>query len=170
MHYSFPNLKKIIRIPLVTMLLWFCIHTLIIITDGLNDDLLPTDVAVVLGNKVELTAEPSERLKARLAKAADLYEKGYFTLIIVSGGVGVEVFDEAVAMKNYLINQGIPELSILTDSNGYTTIMTAENTKRFKDELGIQSVTVISQYHHITRTKLAFKQIGFELFIQHMQK
>jgi vancomycin permeability regulator SanA len=32
------------------------------------------DVAVVLGNKVELNGEPSERLKYRLDKAIELYQ------------------------------------------------------------------------------------------------
>ena len=156
------NLLHWARILFFSMLLWFCIHTIIIIADGVNDDLINTDVAVVLGNKVELTGEPSERLKARLDKAADLYEKGYFKRIIVSGGVGIEGFDEAKVMKDYLINQGIPESKILIDSNGYNTFMTAENTKLIKEELEIESVTVISQYHHITRTKMAFKKVGFE--------
>lgn len=153
---------KKIFIPVFVLMLWFCIHTIIIIADGISDDLVRTDVAVVLGNKVELNGQPSERLRARLDKAVDQYEEGYFNQIIVSGGVGIEGFDETVVMKDYLIGRGIPENRIIMDSNGYNTFMTAKNTMVLKEELEIESVTVISQYHHITRTKLAFRKVGFE--------
>lgn len=142
--------------------LWFGIHTSIIVFDGLNDELEITDTAVVLGNKVELNGQPSERLKSRLDRAAQLYEKGYFKYIIVSGGIGKEGFDEAEVMKEYLREFEIPEDHIIEDSEGYNTYMTAENAKVIMNEMEFGSVMVISQYHHITRTKLAFKKVGVE--------
>lgn len=105
---------------------------------------------------------PSKRLQARLDRAVELYEQGKLKQIIVSGGIGKEGFDEAEVMKAYLTDFAIPEDKIITDSNGYNTYLTAENTKVIMDELGLKSVMVITQYHHITRTKLAFRKIGFE--------
>lgn len=141
---------------------WFTIHTVVIVIDGLNDELKSADMAVVLGNKVELNGQPSKRLQSRLDKAVELYDEGYFNFIIVSGGLGKEGFDEAKVMKNYLTNQGISDDKIIEDSNGYNTYMTAENSRLVMDELDLKSVMVISQYFHITRTKLAFKKLGFE--------
>lgn len=91
---------------------WFIIHTTFIIIDGLNDELKPVDTAVVLGNKVEDDGQPSERLKARLDRTLELYGEGYFALVIVSGGIGKEGFDEAKVMKSYLLANGIPEQNI----------------------------------------------------------
>ena len=65
-------------------------------------------------------------------------------------------------MKNYLVAQGIPEASIIKDPDGYNSYMTAENSKAIMDELNLDSVMVISQYFHISRTKLAFEKVGFE--------
>lgn len=155
-------LKKLGLILFFVLFLWFILHTAIIVTDGLNDELAAVDIAVVLGNKVELDGQPSNRLKARLDKSVELYEEGYFKYILVSGGIGIEGFDEAKVMKEYLVNKGIPSELIIEDSNGYNSFMTAENTKAIMKDLNIKSVMVITQYFHITRTKLAFNKLGFE--------
>ncbi|MCM3714733.1 YdcF family protein [Alkalihalobacillus oceani] len=147
---------------LLVLLLWFIIHSAIMIADGLQDDARQTDVAVVLGNKVDDNGQPAHRLQARLDKAADLYQQGYFPFIIVSGGVGKEGFDEAEVMKDYLMNRGIPAEQILTDSAGNNTFLTAKHTDAIMNDSGFTSVTVISQYFHITRTKLAFHKAGIE--------
>ncbi|OEH86977.1 hypothetical protein BHU72_01595 [Desulfuribacillus stibiiarsenatis] len=158
-------MKKLLIVSLSLFVLWFIIHTIAIVIDGLNDDIndnVVADVGVVLGNKVELNGVPSKRLEARLDRAAELYEHASIRSIIVSGGVGKEGFDEAEVMSTYLISMGIPEENIIKDSNGYNTHLTAVNSKLIMDELELESVVVITQYHHITRTKLAFKKIGFK--------
>ncbi|WP_248565511.1 YdcF family protein [Paenibacillus sp. L3-i20] len=132
------------------------------IIDGLNDELKAVDAAVVLGNKVEVNGQPSERLKARLDKSMELFERGYFTFIIVSGGIGKEGFDEAKVMKSYLIDKGIPEDKIIEDNNGYNSYMTAQNTSKIMDDLELDSVMVITQYFHVSRTKLAFRKMDMK--------
>jgi len=154
--------KRLTLSLLACLFLWLVIHTIIIVTDGLNDELEVVDAAVVLGNRVELNGQPSDRLQARLDKAVQLYEENFFEYIIVSGGTGKEGLDEAEVMKNYLVDQGIPEDRIIEDPDGYNSYMTAENSKVIMDDLNLQSVMVISQYFHISRTKLAFEKVGFE--------
>lgn len=153
---------KITLIIITSLSIWFALHTVLLIIDGLNDELNKVDVAVVLGNKVEINGQPSERLQARLNKAVELYEDGYFNFIIVSGGIGKEGFDEAKVMGSYLIDKGIPEDKIIEDNNGYNSYMTAKNTKNIMDELDFDSVMVITQYYHVSRTKLAFKKLGIK--------
>ena len=155
-------MKKAILLLILTLTLWGILHAIIITVDGLNDDLAKVDVGVVLGNKVELTGEPSKRLQSRLDRGVELYEEGYLKYIIVSGGVGVEGFDEAVVMKEYMIKKGVPADVIIVDSDGYNTMMTAVNTKEIMEEKGLDSAMVISQYYHITRCKLAFKKAGVD--------
>lgn len=144
------------------LFIWFIAHILIITFDGLKDELDISDVAVVLGNKVELSGEPSERLKGRLNKAIELYEKGYFEYIIVSGGIGKEGYDEAEIMKIYLVEKGVQEDKILVDSEGYNSLMTAQNAKKIMNNMNFDSITIITQFYHISRTKLAFEKVGVE--------
>lgn len=155
-------MNKFIKYTIIAVFLWFCIHIVIIVFDGLNDELEFVDVGVVLGNKVELNGQPSKRLQKRLDRAAELYQKKHYKYVIVSGGVGKEGFDEANVMKDYLIQVGVEEDRIILDSNGYNTFMTAKNSKIIIDKMNLNSVMIISQYYHITRTKLAFKKAGFD--------
>ena len=138
----------------------FIIASAALVINGLNDDLQKADVAVVLGNAVQPDGQPSPRLKARLDKAVQLYRQGLFSNIIVSGGVGIEGFDEAVVMKRYLIAQGVPDNHIFVDSDGRTTYLTAQHSARLMKENHWTSAFVISQYFHIPRTRLALKQFG----------
>lgn len=156
------KLKNIISGVLIISIVWFIVHTLIITIDGMNDELTVTDAAVVLGNKVELDGRPSKRLQGRLDRAVELYFDNWYNYIIVSGGFGKEGFDEAVVMKDYLIEKGIPEYKILLDNDGYNSMMTAKNTRKIMEEMDFDSVTIITQFYHISRTKLAFKNEGIE--------
>lgn len=40
--------------------------------------------------------------------------------------------------------------------------MTAKNTKAIMDDMNFNSATIISQFYHISRTKLAFKKVGLD--------
>ena len=65
------------------------------------------DTMIVLGAKVNGT-EVSNTLKLRLDKAIEYYNKHKSVNIIVSGGQGNdENITEALAMKNYLVSNGV---------------------------------------------------------------
>lgn len=156
------KLSKYKALIFFVSILIFGAHTLIITIDGLKDELEYSDAAVVLGNKVELDGKPSKRLIGRLNKAVELYNKNYFKYIIVSGGIGKEGYDEAEVMKNYLVEQGVYEDKIFVDNEGYNSFMTAQNTKVIMNEMNFEKVTIITQFYHISRTKLAFKKVGIK--------
>ncbi len=153
-------MKTYIFYTLIILLVWFMIHSTIIVLDGLKDNIENVDTAVVLGNKIESAGNPSDRLKSRLDCALQLYKEGCFKYIIVSGAIEKEGFDEAREMRGYLIRNGVPSDIIIIDNNGINTLETAKNTKAIMDQMGLKGVMIISQYYHITRSKLAFSKIG----------
>ena len=104
------------------------------------------------------------RLAARLDRAAQLYSNEACTYIIVSGATGVEGHDEAVVMKSYLVESGIPAKQIIVDSDGWNTWQSAVNAKRIAEELGMKkpSIVAVSQYFHLPRCRLLLKQAGFQ--------
>jgi uncharacterized SAM-binding protein YcdF (DUF218 family) len=132
----------------------------LIVADGLTDDIHRSDVAVVLGSKVNRDGTPSPRLQARLGRALELYKNGWTPRILVSGGTGVEGVPEGTAMKRWLVSQGVPETAILVDDQGIDTRATARNTAALMRAHNLHSAIVVSQYFHISRTKLAFAQEG----------
>jgi vancomycin permeability regulator SanA len=127
---------------------------------GMADDLRPTDVGVVLGSKVELSGRPSARLAARLDRGASLYTAGVVRHLIVSGGTGVEGFDEAAVMRDYLVRKGVPVGAIIVDSAGADTDASARNCASLMKANGFKSVTVVTQYFHVPRTRLALRRYG----------
>lgn len=148
------------KITLVFFLI-FIVHEIVIITDGLIDDKnLKANVAVVLGSKVNTDGSLSERLKTRLDRGLKLYTDSLVSEIYVSGGLGKEGFYEGSIMADYLISKGVPKHRVKIDNEGINTRSTAVNYR--KDYPQETSAIVVSQYFHISRCKLAFKQVGIK--------
>lgn len=131
--------------------------------DGLRDNVRTSDVGVVLGSKVMPDGTPSNRLRARLDKAAELYRQGMFGHIIVSGGTGVEGFSEARVMATYLAErQAIPRTALLLDEGGNTTEATARNSAAIMRARGFESAVVVTQFFHLTRSRYALGRAGID--------
>lgn len=145
-----------------SFLISYIIIMLIIILSGLKDNLFKADLMVVLGTRVSSKGEPSLGLTARLNKAIEVYQKGYAPLIMVSGGIGKEGYDESTAMEHFLISRGIPRHAIIKDNGGYNTRATAHNTFNYMQQNHLHSVIIVSQFYHIARIKLAFKNVGIK--------
>lgn len=151
----------ILRIPAVLAVLWFVVHSVYIICDGLSDSGTKADLAVVPGNKVNEDGTLSGRLRARLECSLDLYRKHRVKKILVSGGLGKEGFYEGDAMKAYLVAEGIPDSLVMVDNNGNTTRATVENTLKIRQQTHFSSIIIVSQYFHVTRTKKLFRDKGY---------
>jgi vancomycin permeability regulator SanA len=132
----------------------------VLVGDGLIDDIQPADAAVVLGSKVMPDGKPSARLQARLDRAADLFHQGTVRFVIVSGGTGIEGFSEGRVMAAALEEAGVPAQAILVDEEGNTTRATATNAARIMKERGFASALVVSQYFHVSRSRLALERAG----------
>jgi vancomycin permeability regulator SanA len=153
-------MKKTIKYTFGILILWFSIHITLIVIDGLRDENIKSDIGVIFGNKVNPDGTLSERLEKRLLKGIELYNDSLVKLIIVSGGLGKEGHFEGTKMYEYLIKNGIPKDRIVIDNYGNTTEVTAHNVKKMN--LKIHSLIVISQYYHISRAKLAFRNNGYD--------
>lgn len=151
-----------IKLIFIFLIVWFVAHSIYITIDGINDKQTKADVAIILGNKVNEDGTLSERLKARLDKSIELFNKKRIKSIIVSGGLGKEGFWEGKKMQAYLINNKIPTEKILVDNYGNDTEKTVENSIRMMDSLNFKSAISVSQFFHQTRTKKLFRKKGFE--------
>jgi vancomycin permeability regulator SanA len=139
------------------------------IYDGLTDELnyssnKPADLALVLGNKIELNGQVSLRLKERLDTALTLYKQNLVKKILVSGAIGKEGFDEALVMKNYLLQKGVEPSDVIEDNKGYNTWASAQNLSDLMKQRSYESVIIVSHYYHIARCKLALQKNGLSKF------
>ena len=154
-------MRKLFKYVVCAFVVWFIVHTLFIIRDGIKDEGKTADIALVLGNKVNADGTLSERLEQRLTCGISLYRNKRVKHILVSGGLGKEGFYEGDKMKAFLVANGVPDTAIIVDNKGNNTIASVENTLKLKDSLNFNNLIVVSQYYHVSRTKMLFRKRHF---------
>lgn len=155
------NAYGFVKAFISVLLLWFISHIIYTIIDGLTDGGKTADVAVILGSKVNEDGTLSTRLEKRLTCGLQLYFNGRVKRLLVSGGLGKEGFMEGDKMKTFLLKSGVPDSVIVVDNHGDNTLATVNNTLRLKDSLNYKSLIIVSQYFHLTRTKMLFRKQHF---------
>lgn len=155
-----PRLARWSRRLVLGLLAWGLVHLAAICVDGLRDDDVAADLAVVLGNHVSADGTPAVRLELRLDRALDLYRTGRVPRIIVSGGRDPGSPFESTVMKAYLVARGVPADAVVEDRGGENTHHTARFTAAYMRDHRLRSVIAVSQYYHLTRTKLALRRFG----------
>lgn len=100
------------------------------------------DYIIVLGAQVK-ESDPSIVLRYRLDRAVSYLKENDNTLVIVSGGKGInEPATEASVMKEYLVNNGINENRIIIEDKSNTTKENLINSKKIiRDNTSIGIVT-----------------------------
>ena len=156
------TIKRAYQIFFFGFLTWPIGHIAYTIADGLNDTKKSADAAVILGSKVNPDGTLSPRLTQRLNCGLQLYLAGRVKQLIVSGGLGKEGFWEGDKMKAFLITNGVPDTAITVDNYGNNTIATVDNTLKLRDSLHYKSLIIVSQYFHLTRTKMLFRKQHFD--------
>lgn len=161
MQYSQQSFRQSKAPKTIILLIFIYLLSIFIIwLDGMVKVVDKADYAVVLGDQVDESGKPTDSLKARLSEAKQLYKKKQIKKIIVSGDVTKSGKSEAVAMKRYLVKQGVPSRRIIVDSNGRNAHLTAQNSKKWVKPK--QSVIVVSQLYRLSRSKMSFHHAGFE--------
>ncbi|MBP7252654.1 MAG: YdcF family protein [Alphaproteobacteria bacterium] len=156
------KLRKLLQLLVIATAAWLTLEICVITAIGLADTARTSDVAIVLGSKVNPDGSLSPRLQARLDRALALYQQKLVAHLIVSGGYGKEGHDEALVMKQYLLRQGIPEMALIADQHGDNTEATALNSMAIMQQHGWKSAIVVTQYFHIARSVWALRRVGIE--------
>jgi len=118
----------------------------------------PVDCVIVLGASAK-TGKPSLILKDRLDLAYELYSQGHAKKILVSGDHMYEGYDEANAMKDYLMDLGVPEQDIFMDHAGIDTYTTM---RRAKEVFLVDSCIISTQQYHLYRAVYLARQLGMD--------
>jgi uncharacterized SAM-binding protein YcdF (DUF218 family) len=122
---------------------------------GLQDDLAPADLALVLGAKVELDGQPSRGLRARLALPRP-------RLSVDSGQWWSRQrrLRRSCRDGRHANRRRGAARTDHPDNEGVTTYASAQNTRRLLRERNWQRVMVISQYYHLPRARLTLRRFG----------
>ena len=103
-------------------------------------------------------------LAKRLNKAAEYHDKNPDAIIIVSGGQGPqEDISEALAMKRYLMEKGVPEEKIIMEDRSTSTITNFRYSREIMENegLSLSSVVFVTNAYHVYRSASYAKAEGF---------
>ena len=107
----------------------------------------------------------SRLLTDRVDKAVEVYEKSRNKPVIIpSGGRGEdEKLSEAEAMKNYLLERGIPVEDIITEDASSTTRENLINSKAIiSGRPGGQKTALVSSNYHVYRCLCLASEVGLK--------
>lgn len=152
-------MKKII-VFLSILLVIPIFAALVVVLIGVRDHKEKADIGVVLGTAIFADGSLSSYLKGRLDETVNLYQKGFFPLVVVSGGENEFGLSETKIMKEYLIAQGIPANVVIEDPEGVNTAATAKNMVGIMQKNSAKSAFIVTQFFHVPRTRLAFSCNG----------
>jgi len=108
----------------------------------------PAEVALVLGTSpIGPEGGPNRFFVFRLDAAAELYKAGKVKYFIVSGAVDNR-YDEPLAMRDGLVERGVPADAIYRDPSGDRTV---DSIVRARQIYGQTRLIIVSQRFHLSR-------------------
>ncbi len=105
------------------------------------------EYALILGAKVHEGGRLSDMLRDRMDVGIRLYKEGAVGKLLVSGD-GRGEWSETKFMKQYAIENGVPEEDILTDGEGFSTY---ESVFRAKALYHLDKFVIVTQKYHLYR-------------------
>ena len=134
---------------------------------GTTDYRRQADAAVVFGARVYANGQPSELLANRIRTAVELYRTGLVPRLVMSGGDGADGVNEAVAMRQVAIADGVPGDVVVVDGKGVNTEATVANVTRLVADGSLPlphgALITVSQAYHLPRVQLAFAAAGIDV-------
>jgi uncharacterized SAM-binding protein YcdF (DUF218 family) len=131
-----------------------------IVREGRLQELHPADAIVVFG-AAEYSGHPSPVLRARLDHAFDLFHTGIAPVVITTGGAASDPsFSEGGVGRDYLERRGIPERSLIAETQGSDTAQSAVRVAVIMRANGLHSCVAVSDAYHVFRIKKLLEHEG----------
>ena len=112
---------------------------------------------LILGAGVYSDGEPTEVLAGRLETALKLYQSGKVSWFLVSGDNRTPSYNEPLAMRRWLLRQGVPADRIIADFAGRRTYA---SLKRARTVFGQDRVVLVTSDFHMPRTLFLADKVG----------
>ena len=123
------------------------------------------DYVIIHGAGLIHGNELTRLLKDRLDKAIEVYRKDPSPPVMIpSGGQGDdETVPEAFAMKQYLVEQGIPEAQIIMEDRSKTTYENLKYSKAIIDQReGRKYTALVTSNYHVYRALRYSREVGLK--------
>lgn len=163
------------RVVLILVLVILAVPVCVVLATGLavwnaahTDDASRVDEvdAIVVLGAAQYQGKPSPVLQGRLDGAKILYEQGRAPMVIViGGGLPGDRTTEAEAGRDYLLEQGLPDGSVVAIPEGNTTLESLSATSDWLHRRDMDSVFLVSDPWHNLRIKRMAGDLGLTPYV-----
>jgi uncharacterized SAM-binding protein YcdF (DUF218 family) len=124
------------------------------------EEIHPADAIVVFG-AAEYSGRPSPVLRARLDHALDVFHRGVAPVVITTGGAAADpTFSEGGVGRDYLMRHGVPERSLIAETQGRDTAQSAMRVGVIMRANGLHSCVAVSDAYHVFRIRKLLEHEG----------
>jgi uncharacterized SAM-binding protein YcdF (DUF218 family) len=100
-------------------------------------------------------------LRARLDHALDLFHRGLAPVVITTGGAALDpTFSEGGVGRDYLMRHGVPERSLIAETQGRDTSESAARVAVIMRANGLHSCVAVSDAYHVFRIRKLLEHEG----------
>lgn len=151
---------RLLTIMLVAAATWLGAVFWLVSRQVNRDETRPADVIIVFG-AAEYSGHPSPIYKARLDHAYTLFREGLAPLIITTGGAAEDpTFSEGGVGRDYLISRGVPDNSIIAETQSSDTSESATRIANILRENHLRTCLAVSDGYHLFRVKQMLEKEG----------
>lgn len=159
-----PVFKLLLALAALALLIWGAVLYREVRAQSYKDETRPADAIVVFG-AAEYAGRPSPVFRARLDHAFDLFKKGIAPVIITTGGKGGEPqLSEGGVGRDYLIQRGVPEDSVIAETQSDDTSQSAARVGNIMRTNGFRTCVAVSDGYHMFRIKQMLAEQGIDAY------
>jgi uncharacterized SAM-binding protein YcdF (DUF218 family) len=144
---------------------WIASICLGIVHEASRQETRPADAIVVFG-AAEYSGRPSPVYRARLDHAFDLFQQGIAPVVITTGGAAADPsYSEGGVGHDYLMHRGIPDPSLIAETQGSDTAQSAERIAVIMRANHMHSCVAVSDAYHVFRIRKLLVHEGVEVYV-----
>jgi uncharacterized SAM-binding protein YcdF (DUF218 family) len=157
------NRRRFLRLLVLVVALlavFLAVASISIVHTASLEESHPADAIVVFG-AAEYSGHPSPVLRARLDHAFELFRRGIAPVVITTGGAGADPsFSEGGVGRTYLMKRGVPERSLIAETQGRDTAESALRVGVIMRANGLHSCVAVSDAYHVFRIRKLLEHEG----------
>ncbi|MFL7808257.1 MAG: vancomycin high temperature exclusion protein [Anaerolineae bacterium] len=123
------------------------------------EDVPSRRVAIVFGAGITADGRPMPALADRVWVASELYKAGKVQKLLMSGDNRYVEYNEPEAMRQYAIEQGVPDEDIVLDYAGRRTYDTCYRADYI---FGVEEAVLVTQWFHLDRALYTCDKLGLD--------
>jgi uncharacterized SAM-binding protein YcdF (DUF218 family) len=151
---------RLLVLAVVSVIAFLAITAVQVVRTASLEEIHRADAIVVFG-AAEYSGRPSPVLRARLDHALDVFHRGVAPVVITTGGAAADpTFSEGGVGRDYLMRHGVPERSLIAETQGHDTAESAVRVGVIMRANGLHSCVAVSDAYHVFRIRKLLEHEG----------